>query len=175
MNFTPIFYHHCVICIKITYFLVNINFVSIFHASINHRSILETINWAMILISSRYAVYTKVVIVPRCFSRIITLFAVSRLKWLKVERSQSAIETAAWRTGIIIWGCLTSKISHAISMPEWIRAQYRDEKAGIRKGQTPRKLVQREWKRKKRARTSEKENCYSSAKNDFKPEVFYLR
>lgn len=30
-------------------------------------------------------------------------------------------------------------------------------------------------KKRARARASEKGNCYSSAKSDFKPEVFYLR
>lgn len=29
--------------------------------------------------------------------------------------------------------------------------------------------------KKEKERTREKENCYSSAKSDFKPEVFYLR
>lgn len=35
LNFTPIFFRRCIVCIKITYFLVNIDFDSIFHASIN--------------------------------------------------------------------------------------------------------------------------------------------
>lgn len=121
-----------------------------------HRWILslETTNWTTTMMLSRCAVYTGIVLLywkvvglmiqPR--NRVVCRLASEMIKGWEVSECN--------RDGCVADGhnysrTLYTRISHAISMPEWIRALYRDEKAGIRKGQTPRKLMQTEWRRKK--------------------------